>query len=199
MDRPAHTLAQDAQGLAYGVTMASVSVTILTHLGLITGQTAGLAVLLSYVTGLPFGALFFALNLPFYWFGYRRLGLAFTAKTFTAVAALSALSTLVPGWLSFATLNPVFGALLAGLLSGSALLAIFRHGGSLGGIGILGLWLQDRTGFRAGHLQLAFDAVLFTAALFVLPLPIVALSFAGALATNLVIAINHRREWYVAS
>lgn len=199
MDRPAHTLAQDAQGLAYGVTMASVAVTILTHLGLITGQTAGLAVLLSYVTGLPFGALFFALNLPFYWFGYRRLGLAFTAKTFTAVAALSALSTLVPGWLSFATLNPVFGALLAGLLSGSALLAIFRHGGSLGGIGILGLWLQDRTGFRAGHLQLAFDAVLFTAALFILPLPIVALSFAGALATNLVIAINHRREWYVAS
>lgn len=199
MDKPGHTPLEDAQGLAYGVTMASVAVTILTHLGLITGQTAGLAVLLSYVTGLPFGALFFALNLPFYWFGYRRLGLAFTAKTFTAVAALSALSTLVPGWLSFATLNPVFGALLAGLLSGSALLAIFRHGGSLGGIGILGLWLQDRTGFRAGHLQLAFDAVLFTAALFILPLPIVALSFAGALATNLVIAINHRREWYVAS
>jgi len=199
MDKPGHTPLEDAQGLAYGVTMASVAVTILTHLGLITGQTAGLAVLLSYVTGLPFGALFFALNLPFYWFGYRRLGLAFTAKTFTAVAALSALSTLVPGWLSFATLNPVFGALLAGLLSGSALLAIFRHGGSLGGIGILGLWLQDRTGFRAGHLQLAFDAVLFTAALFILPLPIVAFSFAGALATNLVIAINHRREWYVAS
>jgi uncharacterized membrane-anchored protein YitT (DUF2179 family) len=199
MDKPGHTTLEDAQGLAYGVTMASVAVTILTHLGLITGQTAGLAVLLSYVTGLPFGVLFFALNIPFYWFGYRRLGLAFTLKTFTAVAALSALSTLVPGWLSFATLDPLFGALLAGLLSGSALLAIFRHGGSLGGIGILGLWLQDRTGFRAGHLQLAFDAALFTAALFILPPLTVALSFAGALATNLVIAINHRREWYVAS
>jgi uncharacterized membrane-anchored protein YitT (DUF2179 family) len=199
MDKPGHTPFEDAQGLAYGVTMAAVSVTILTHLGLITGQTAGLAVLLSYVTGLPFGAIFFALNLPFYWFGYRRLGLAFTAKTFTAVAALSLLSTLVPGWLSFSTLNPLFGALLAGLMSGAALLAIFRHGGSLGGIGILGLWLQDRSGFRAGHLQLAFDAALFTAAIFILPLPIVALSFAGALATNLVIAVNHRREWYVAS
>jgi uncharacterized membrane-anchored protein YitT (DUF2179 family) len=199
MDKPGHTTLEDAQGLAYGVTMASVAVTILTHLGLITGQTAGLAVLLSYVTGLPFGVLFFALNLPFYWFGYRRLGLAFTAKTFTAVAALSALSTLVPGWISFATLDPLFGALLAGLLSGSALLAIFRHGGSLGGIGILGLWLQDRTGFRAGHLQLTFDAALFTAALFILPPLTVALSFAGALATNLVIAINHRREWYIAS
>jgi uncharacterized membrane-anchored protein YitT (DUF2179 family) len=199
MDKPGHTLLEDAQGLAYGVTMASVAVTILTHLGLITGQTAGLAVLLSYVTGWPFGVLFFALNLPFYWFGYRRLGAAFTAKTFTAVAALSALSTLVPGWLTFATLDPLFGALLAGLMSGAALLAIFRHGGSLGGIGILGLWLQDRTGFRAGHLQLAFDAALFSVALFILPPAIVALSFAGAVATNLVIAINHRREWYVAS
>lgn len=204
MDKPdhirtSHTLIEDAQGLAAGVTMAAVAVTILTHLGLITGQTAGLAVLLSYLTGWPFGVLFFALNLPFYWFGYRRLGLAFTAKTFVAVAALSLMSALVPGWLSFATLNPVFGALLAGLLSGAALLAIFRHGGSLGGIGILGLWLQDRTGFRAGHLQLAFDAALFIAALFILPPLIVAFSFAGALATNLVIAINHRREWYVAS
>jgi uncharacterized membrane-anchored protein YitT (DUF2179 family) len=199
MDKPGHTLLEDAQGLAYGVTMASVAVTILTHLGLITGQTAGLAVLLSYVTGWPFGVLFFVLNLPFYWFGYRRLGAAFTAKTFTAVAALSALSTLVPGWLTFATLDPLFGALLAGLMSGAALLAIFRHGGSLGGIGILGLWLQDRTGFRAGHLQLAFDAALFSVALFILPPAIVALSFAGAVATNLVIAINHRREWYVAS
>jgi uncharacterized membrane-anchored protein YitT (DUF2179 family) len=199
MDRPAHTFLEDAQGIAYGVTVAAVGITILTHLGLITGQTAGLAVLISYATGASFGLVFFLLNIPFYWFGYRRLGLAFTLKTALSVALVSLLSALVPDWLSFATLNPVFGAILAGLLSGSALLAIFRHGTSLGGIGILGLYLQDRTGFRAGHLQLAFDAVLFLAALLILDARTVALSLLGAACVNLVIAFNHRRDWYVAT
>jgi uncharacterized membrane-anchored protein YitT (DUF2179 family) len=190
---------EDAQGMAYGVTVAAVGITILTHLGLITGQTAGLAVLLSYLTGQSFGVVFFLLNLPFYYFGYRRLGTGFTVKTFISVALLSGMSILVPGWMSFDTLSPWFGAVLAGLLSGSALLAIFRHGASLGGIGILGLYLQDKTGFRAGHLQLLFDACLFGVALFVLDGWTVALSALGALCVNLVISFNHRRDWYVAT
>ncbi|NCO85942.1 MAG: YitT family protein, partial [Rhodobacterales bacterium] len=149
-----HSLLEDAQGLAYGAVMASLGIVILSHLGLMTGQTAGLAVLISYVTGWSFGAVFFLINLPFYWLGYRRMGLAFTLKTFVAVAALSGLSLLMPGWVSFAHLDPVFGAILFGLVSGAALLAIFRHGASLGGIGILALILQDRSGFRAGYTQL---------------------------------------------
>lgn len=194
-----HTPTEDLQGIAYGATACAFSITILTHLGLITGQTAGLAVLLSYVTGIGFGWVFFAINLPFYWLGYRRMGWLFAVKTFLAVGALSVMSALVPGWVSFAHLNPVFGAVIFGLISGSALLALFRHGASLGGVGILALYLQDRTGFRAGHTQLLFDAALFTVALFLLDLRTVALSFLGAVVVNLVIAVNHRRDRYVAT
>jgi len=164
-----------------------------------TGQTAGLAVLISYVTGWSFGAVFFLINLPFYWLGYRRMGLAFTLKTFVAVAALSGLSLLMPGWVSFAHLDPVFGAILFGLVSGAALLAIFRHGASLGGIGILALILQDRSGFRAGYTQLLFDLALFAVALLVLDTRTVAISLIGAVVVNLVIAINHRRDRYTAT
>ncbi|MBD1205827.1 MAG: YitT family protein [Rhodobacteraceae bacterium] len=198
-DPKTHSLIEDAQGLAFGATMAAFSIVILTHLGMITGQTAGLAVLISYASGIPFGPVFFAINLPFYWFGYRRMGLPFTIKTFLAVAALSVLSALMPGWVDFSTLNPAFGAILFGFVSGAALLAIFRHGASLGGIGILALYLQDRTGFRAGHTQLLFDALLFAVALTLLPWPIVAWSFLGAAVVNLVIAINHRRDRYIAT
>jgi uncharacterized membrane-anchored protein YitT (DUF2179 family) len=195
--RPRHTALDDAQGIAYGATLAAFGIVILTHLGLITGQTAGLAVLLSYVTGLPFGAVFFAVNLPFYWFGWRRMGAAFTVKTFAAVGCLSVLSALLPGWVSFAELNPVFGAVLFGFCSGSALLALFRHGASLGGVGIVALVLQDRTGFRAGWTQLLFDAALFCVALLVLDWPVVLLSALGAAVVNLVIAMNHRRDRYI--
>lgn len=198
-DPSRHSVIEDLQGIAYGSTVAAFAITILTHLGLITGQTAGLAVLISYGTGLSFGAVFFAVNLPFYWLGYRRMGWLFAAKTFLAVAALSVLSALIPAWVAFDRLNPVFGAVIFGLISGSALLALFRHGASLGGVGILALYLQDRTGFRAGHTQLLFDAGLFAVALFVLDLRTVALSFLGAVVVNLVIAINHRRDRYVAT
>ena len=74
--------------------MAAFGVVILSHLGLITGQTAGLALLISYATGWGFGPVFFALNIPFYWLGYRRMGAAFVAKTFIAVALVSALSVI---------------------------------------------------------------------------------------------------------
>lgn len=198
-DPKTHSLLEDAQGLAFGTTMAAFGIVILTHLGLITGQTAGLAVLISYATGWSFGAVFFVVNIPFYILGYRRMGLAFTIKTFVAVALLSALSLFIGDWVSFATLNPIFGAILFGFISGAALLAIFRHGASLGGIGILALILQDRTGFRAGQTQLIFDAALFLVALTMLPPTTVAISFLGAVVVNVTIAINHRRDRYVAT
>lgn len=194
-----HSLIEDLQGIAFGTTMAAFSITILTHLGLVTGQTAGLAVLLSYVTGWDFAVIFFTINLPFYWLGYRRMGAVFAAKTFLAVATLSGLSALMPKWLDFAHIDPLFGAVLFGFSSGAGLLALFRHGASLGGIGIVALYLQDRTGLRAGHTQLIFDALLFAAAALFLDLWVVALSFLGALVVNLVIAINHRRDRYVAT
>ncbi len=55
-----HTRIEDAQAFALGTAMCALGVTMLTHLGLITGQTAGLAVLVSYGTGLSFGLVFFA-------------------------------------------------------------------------------------------------------------------------------------------
>jgi uncharacterized membrane-anchored protein YitT (DUF2179 family) len=196
---PGHTPLDDAQGLAAGTVLAAFGIVVLTHLGLVTGQTAGLAVLLSYATGLPFGPVFFLINLPFYWLGWRRIGRGFVVKTFLSVAAVSALTMVMPRWVSFAHLDPLFGALLFGLVSGVALLALFRHGASLGGVGILGLLIQDRTGFRAGWTQLLFDAALFATALLLLDLRTVAISALGAVVLNLVIAINHRRDRYVAT
>jgi uncharacterized membrane-anchored protein YitT (DUF2179 family) len=195
-----HSALEDAQGIAYGAIMAAFSVTILTHLGLITGQTAGLAILLSYATGASFGLVFFAVNLPFYWFGYRRFGLTFTLKTFAAVALVSGLNLASADWLGFDRLNIAAGTILFGLISGAALLALFRHGASLGGVGIVALSLQDRWGVRAGWVQLGFDVILFAVALLVLPdWRLVAWSALGSLVVNLVIAINHRRDRYIAT
>lgn len=194
-----HAPLDDVQGIAYGSFMAAVSIVLLTHLGFVTGQTAGLAVLISYATGWGFGPVFFVVNLPFYWLGYRRFGGAFVLKSFAAVALMSVLVALLPRWLHFGAIHSAVGAVLFGAMTGSALLALFRHGASLGGIGVLALSIQEATGFRAGWVQLGFDAVLFAAALFLRDWHLVAWSFLGAAVANLVIAINHRRDRYIAT
>lgn len=194
-----HSLIDDAQGIAYGSLMASFGIVILTHLGFVTGQTAGLAVLISYATGWGFGPVFFAINLPFYWLGYKRMGPVFVAKTFVAVGLLSVVSAVLPQYVSFATLHPAVGAVLFGFVSGSALLALFRHGASLGGVGIVALYLQDKTGFKAGWTQILFDICVFAIALTLRDAVTVAWSALGALVLNLVITMNHRRDRYIAT
>lgn len=193
-----HTLAEDAQAFALGTTMCSLGLLILTNLGLITGQTAGLAVLLSYLTGMKFGVLFFLVNIPFYILAYMRMGTRFTIKTFIAVALLSVIADQLPNFVKFSEIDPLVGTLILAGVTGLGLMVLFRHGASLGGIGVLALYLQDKTGFRAGHTQLIFDACLFTVAFFVLPLPMVLYSLLGAVIVNLIIATNHRKDRYVA-
>ncbi len=101
MTDPAHhSLIEDTQGIAFGVCMAAVGIQILTHMGFVTGQTTGLAVLITYMTGLPFPAVYFAISLPFLWLGYRRMGPAFALKTFISVALLTVATTILPRWIA---------------------------------------------------------------------------------------------------
>lgn len=193
-----HSTLDDAQGLILGVSMVALGLGFLQHLGFVTGQIAGLALLVSTWTGFAFGPVFFVLNLPFYWLAIRRIGWRFTLKTFAAVAGLAGLTSLRPEVLVFEHVQPLVGVVLAGMVMGLGLLAVFRHGASLGGIGVVAFYLQDRFGFRAGWTQLIVDAVVFSLAYFTLPTPAVLYSLAGALVMNLVITINHRRDWYVA-
>ena len=193
-----HSLTEDALAFIVGTALCAFSVVVLTHLGLITGQTAGLGVLLSYVTGWSFGAVFFLINLPFYIFAWVRMGARFTIKSFIAVALVSGMTLLMEDRIRFEVLDPVLGALLAGATAGMGLIVLFRHGGSLGGVGVVALWAQERLGVQAGWVQLGFDLVLFAVAIFVLrDAWLVALSLAGAVVVNLIIGVNHRRDRYI--
>lgn len=198
-DRPRHSAVDDAQGIAFGVTMAALGMHILTHMGFVTGQTAGLAVLIAHMTGLPFPAVYFAVTLPFLVLAWWRIGARFALKTLVITVALSALVAILPRWLELGEIEPALAALLIGLLFGIAALAAIRHGGSFGGLSVLWIELQDRTGFRAGHAQLISDALIFAVAALILPFDKLVYSFAGAAVFALFLAVNHRRDRYVAA
>jgi uncharacterized membrane-anchored protein YitT (DUF2179 family) len=192
-----HSRSEDALAIVSGTLLISVGVAFFTTAGLLTGGTAGLAFLLHYATGIGFGPLFFVLNLPFYWLAWRKMGRAFTVKTFIAVALLSALTTLQPQLLAFASLQPVYAALVGGLITGTGFLILFRHKCSLGGVGVLALWLQDRFGWRAGKVQMGVDCAIVLLALFSIEPMRVLYSILGAVALNIVLAINHRPGRYL--
>lgn len=193
-----HSGFEDAQGLVFGAAMTGLGAVLLASAGLITGQLAGLALLVSHASGWPFGPVYAVLSLPFYGFGYRRLGLGFLLRTMVSVALLVVVTLALPHLIGFSHLAPGAAAVLAGMVSGAGLMALFRHRASLGGIGAVALDIQDRFGFRAGWVQMIFDAALFAAAFALMPWPMVLWSGLGALVTNLVVAINHRQGRYLA-
>lgn len=191
-----HTILEDIQALLIGTLFVALAVVLFRHAGLLTGGTAGLAFLLHYLSGYPFGLIFFLLNIPFYILSIRVLGWAFTGKTFAAVALLSVYSEVLPRWIHLGDLNPAFAAIMAGLLTGVGLLMLMRHRASLGGVGVLAIYMQEKHGWNAGKLQMAIDCAIVLAAFFVKSPALVALSVLGAVALNLVIAINHRPGRY---
>jgi uncharacterized membrane-anchored protein YitT (DUF2179 family) len=196
---PDHNLTDDIQGLSLGVFLCGLGMHVLTSVGLITGQTAGLAVIIAYLSGYSFGLVFFAINLPFYFIAYKRLGLEFTIKSLISVTLLSVVTTLLPLGFTIERLDPALGAVIFGSLVGLGLLAMFRHNGSLGGLGVIALLVQDTTGFKAGWVQLITDAVIFGVALFLFPASVVIYSLLGAVVLNLIITFNHRRDRYIAA
>jgi uncharacterized membrane-anchored protein YitT (DUF2179 family) len=193
-----HTPLEDFQALLTGTLFISLAVMMFNQTGLLTGGTAGLAFLLHYATGWGFGRWFFLINLPFYWIAWRRMGRAFTFKTFAAVAMLSGLTEFQSLALRFQALNPLYAAVMGGLLMGAGFLMLFRHRASLGGVGIVALALQQERGWRAGKVQLAVDCAILLASLFVVEPQRIAYSLVGALALNLTLAINHKPGRYVA-
>ncbi|KAB0266822.1 YitT family protein [Microvirga brassicacearum] len=193
---PTHRAHEDVAALLTGTLIVALGVTLYSKAVLLTGGTAGLALLLQYATGFEFGPLFFAINLPFYYLAVRRMGRKLTIRTFLAVLLVSVFSNLTPSWVGIDHLNPAYAAIIGGALMGVGLLILFRHRTSLGGINILALYIQERYGIRAGYVQLGIDALILLAAFSVLDFDRVALSLVGAAVLNLILATNHRPGRY---
>ena len=82
-------------------------------------------------------------------------------------------------------------------IEGFGLLMLIRHRSSLGGLGVLAIWLQQRRGWSAGKVQMAADCAIVAAAFTIMDPFRVALSIVGAVVLNLVLTFNHRPGRYM--
>jgi uncharacterized membrane-anchored protein YitT (DUF2179 family) len=191
-----HSFLEDALGILTGTFVASLGLFVLKGAAAVTGGTAGLALLASHAAPLPFGLIFFLVNVPFLLLALWKKGLKFTLRTVAAVVLVSGFSSLHPVGVTLDGLNPLYAVVAGNLLAGIGLLILFRHGASLGGFNILALILQERLGWRAGYVQMALDVTVILVAFAVTPPLVVAMSALGAVLLNLVLALNHRPGRY---
>ena len=192
-----HRLDEDIAAGLTGISVFSLGLTMLSQAGLLTGGVPGLALLLQHATGFEIWALLLVVNAPFYVLSILRMGWKLTVRTVLAVCLLALLLKMIPSWIGFDHLAPVYAACIGGVLMGLGLLILFRHRTSLGGFNILALFAQDRFGWRAGYVQMALDALILAAAFFVVEPSQVVLSLVGTAMLNLVIATNHKPGRYM--
>jgi uncharacterized membrane-anchored protein YitT (DUF2179 family) len=194
-----HSILEDLQAVVTACAFFSLGLALLGSAGLLMGGTPGIALLVARVTHLPFGPVYVVVNLPFFWLGVRVLGWRFTLRTFAAIGLLALATSWLPRVFTLGPVAPLYAAAMGGALAGVGLLMLFRHDASLGGLNILALWLQKRFSVRAGVFQLAVDACIVVASVFLVSLETLALSVVGAVALNLVLAVNHRPGRYMGT
>jgi uncharacterized membrane-anchored protein YitT (DUF2179 family) len=192
-----HRPYEDAVALVVGTLLVSLGVNLYNRAGLLTGGTAGLAFLIHCVCGWAFGPVFFVLNVPFQYFALRRMSRQFRIKTLCATLLVSGFSMLHPRFIHYDRLDLFYAAVLGAVLMATGFVVLFRHRASLGGVNIVALFLQEHHGIRAGKVSMAVDVSIVIASLFVVSSRVLAASLAGALALNLVVALNHRPGRYV--
>lgn len=194
-----HTLREDWVAIVTGTFLTAQGVFFLQSAGLLTGGTAGLALLLAQLLPFSFGSLYFLINCPFYYLGWRRIGKVFAINSIISGALVSIMADHLPVLLSLSVVNPVYSAIAGGLFMGLGMLILFRHRSSLGGFNIFCLLLQDKKGLPAGKTQMVIDCSILLASLFFVPLSAITLSVAGAIVLNIVLAMNHKPSRYIVT
>ena len=146
-------------------------------LNLYTGGLMGVCQLLRTLAadylGMNFGAydvagiVYFLLNIPILLLAYKNLGRAFVAKTLICTVAFSLFYSLIPSPSVPMVDDYLTACLLGGILAGVGGGLVLTCGASGGGLDIVGLYLSKRgSQFTVGKFSLSFNAVLYTACLF---------------------------------
>lgn len=150
---------------AVGVTM------FLSPLHLYDSGFSGTAMLLEELTPsyLTLSVFLLILNIPFFLYGYKKQGLAFTVYSVYAVIIYSLASYLIRDIfpVDVATSSPfagtdlLLGAAFGGLISGIGSGLTIRFGGAIDGVEVMAVIFAKKLGITVGTFVMAYNVVLY--------------------------------------
>jgi len=150
-----------------GATMAAVAIELfLVPNSIIDGGIIGISLILTFLTGIPFGLLILLINLPFLFFGYKYIGKNFFISSSFAIVVLALVEIPLKS-VEFVT-DPLLATVFGGLLLGAGVGLVIRNGGALDGTEILGILLTKKIPFSVGEFVMFFNIFIFGWAGFVL-------------------------------
>ncbi|TXC93076.1 YitT family protein [Metabacillus litoralis] len=143
-----------------GLVITSLGIKILSNSLLTFGGTAGIATILTYVTNISWGVLFFIVNLPFFFISIQELGKWFTISSLLSITGISFIREGLDLWIPAFDINIILATVIAGLLIGFGVTFVLNNGSSLGGIHILGLYIDKKFGLNRGIVLFVCDSLI---------------------------------------
>ncbi|MEW5956434.1 MAG: YitT family protein [Chloroflexota bacterium] len=135
------------------------------------GGISGISIIINHFTGLPIGTMILVMNIPLLVLGYFYLGRwPFVIRTVVAVTIFSVATDLFLAYLprllekypltDDILLNAIYGGLVGGVGGG----LVYHAGSTMGGTGIIGRIIQQKTGVPLSQVYLYTDGVIVLAA-----------------------------------
>lgn len=135
------------------------------------GGIGGVSIIINHFTGWPVGTLYLIMNVPLLILGYFYLGRwPFVIRTILAVFIFSIATDLFVAYLPAVlgnyplTKDILLNALYAGLVGGVGGGLVYQAGGTIGGTGIIGRIIQQKTGAPLSQVYLYTDGVIILTA-----------------------------------
>jgi len=133
---------------------------------------SGTSMLLGNVTGLSLSLFLIVLNIPFFLYGLKKQGIAFTVYSVFAVAVYSLSAYLITDVLpvDVASSSPFAGkdlllcAVFGGIISGAGSGLTIRFGGAIDGVEVMAVIFAKSLGITVGTFVMIYNVILYIAA-----------------------------------
>jgi len=129
------------------------------------GGLMGIGLILNHAWGFPIGLTYALMNVPFFLWAFKALGMQYILRTGYAVV-ISALtidvaSKFLAPYIPFITGQDqlILSAIFGGVVGGFGIGLIFRSGGSIGGTDVISQLIYWLTGLEYGKVVLILDAI----------------------------------------
>lgn len=154
-----------------GVINATGVTLFLAPLNLFDSGFSGTSFLLDQLTPafLTLSIFLIILNVPFYLFGYKRLGFTFVVYSIFAICIYSGFAFLFRNVfpIDFSNGSPIvdndflLAAIFGGLLSGIGSGLVIRYGGAIDGVEVMAVIFAKKVGITVGVFVMAYNVVLY--------------------------------------
>ncbi len=130
---------------------------------LLGGGVTGIATLVFWVTGIPVGVTFLAVNVILLIIGIRILGFGFGIKTIFSILVTAGLFSVLQYYIRDPFVSDRFmAAIIGGIMGGAGIGLVFTQGGSTGGTDIVAMIINKYRNISHGKILLALDVVIIS-------------------------------------